>query len=151
MSIFKGEAHRHLINCSKYAADYDSELTKLRSELLRRGYPESALRPVTYDYERRHDCLSKLARRDTRRVECKSFTDAPLVLKVHFSQDMCKLNLKRRIGELLERPRERIGQTFLSPCRIMICYLTQRSNFMHSYAWNFLLGQRTGKSMGRGG
>jgi hypothetical protein len=80
--------------------------------------------------------------------ESIDFLDLTITKKSGF-----KLNLKKRVEELLEKLRERIGQTFLSPCRIMICYPTRdRSNFMHSYAFrNFLLGQRTGRNLGRGG
>ena len=73
-------------------------------------------------------------------------------MKVDYCEDMRRLRMRSRIEALLVRLREEIGQSFMNPSRVIICYPTQRNNFMHSYVWNFLQGQRlVSRSRGCGG
>ena len=57
--IFRGEAHRHMLNCSQ-ETQYDKFVTNLKSSMLRRGYPTSLLQRVHYDSERRLELLKRL-------------------------------------------------------------------------------------------
>ena len=106
---------------------------------------------VQYDAVKRSACISKLASRDMRTKHDTQHSDAHLAIKVDYSEDMRRLKLKSKIEVLLVRLRERVGQSFMNPCRIILCYPTQRNNFMHGYVWNFLPGQRAGRSRGCGG
>ena len=63
LAIFKGEAVRHMVNCSD-PEDFHREIATLRQTLLQRGYPHSALPEVAYDQCRRQKLL--------RRLHCRS-------------------------------------------------------------------------------
>ena len=80
---------------------------------------------VQYDAVKRSACISKLASRDMRTKHDTQHSDAHLAIKVDYSEDMRRLKLKSKIEVLLVRLRERVGQSFMNPCRI-IRHVTQR-------------------------
>ena len=63
LSIFKGEARRHLVNCST-EQEYGDRIAQLRYALLSRGYPESALQSIPYSREKRDAVLRQLHARN---------------------------------------------------------------------------------------
>ena len=82
LAIFKGEATRHLLNCNRIE-DFQREISELRMNLARRGYPQHAMPNVEYDPVKRQGLLQKLHAREQ---NCsKKRNDAVMVFKCPYT------------------------------------------------------------------
>ena len=135
MGIYKCEATRHLLNCSR-DFDYDSNMVNLRESLRRRGYP--TLPDIDYDAQKRAALLDKL------KCKCnfnrtKERTTSPIMaIKVQFSREVEQLRLPRRLKQLVAELRAEVGHEFLNGTRLVTAYTVQRSMFRQTYYMNFL-------------
>ena len=96
--LYKGEAARHLLNCSS-ANDYDERMETLCTALLKRGHPPE--NHIPYDTDKRTTILDKLARRDdqvnTRKFDCRFKV---LVFTTQYGSHIKALSIKKETNKL---------------------------------------------------
>jgi len=134
--IFKGEAIRHMVNCST-CIEYDKRIAELRQTLRIRGYPECVMPRIPYDAPKRQEYLDKYRRRGT--ASSPSDSKPFLKLSVGYSASLRKLRLRGRAENLISRLRARLGGDFLQEARIVVAHPIQDCLFRSSYQKNFLL------------
>ena len=151
--IYKGEARRHLLNCS-LEADYDLRLAKLRDALRVRGYPLAHMPAIPYDPQLRAAIIARLYNRSLRAELLTSTSDVSdhrqqqdygsvLPFKVVYNHQLRKLKLRGRINNLIKKLRWDLGGTFLQNTRIVLAHPVQSNVFMKTYRNNFLCDDTT--------
>ena len=135
--IFKGEAVRHMVNCST-SVEYDKRIAELRLILRSRGYPECVMPEVPYDATKRQRYLDKYRHRGN--ANAPSSTSPPLLkISVCYSHQLRPLKLRSRAEAIISRLKAHLGADFLSGARTFVAFKKQDCLFRSSYKYNFLL------------
>ena len=76
--------------------DHNSEMQRVRNDLLGRGYPKRVLeRDLPYDNEKRTALLQKM--KDKTFQQKKTYDDGKIIIKIPFVKGIGKLRLQSRI------------------------------------------------------
>ena len=135
--IFRGEAIRHMVNCSR-SVDYDAHVSELRATLKMRGYPDEWLPHVPYNADTRQSYLDRYARRRHRSPRQRQDI---LALKVRYCSAVHQLALKSKADALITHLKAQLGDSFLAGSRLVVAYKAQRTSFLSHYKMNFCRGE----------
>jgi len=147
VGVFRGEAIRHMLNCSAQA-DYEFHIRRMRAALLRRGYPSGCLKAPPYDATLRRNMLERL--RD--RPQCgfsagefsadKRMTPSTMILKCQFSPQLRRAGLRTHFKRMVQAVRTHIGEDFLRNERLIIAHPIRDNSFLREYKLNFVESTR---------
>ena len=128
-AIFKGEAIRHLVNCSKQS-DYDCNILHLQNALKKRGYPSSLLPHIPYNLEERKERIRTLGQRRRDPQENRGAHDS-LVFKCPYGTHLRELELHKECKKLLTE-----CKAYLPSVRLIIAHPVRSNIFLRTFRYN---------------